>query len=161
MEERIRSFIDDGWNFRVKRSKGRRYITRRRGQVERSLGPYSEELWNLIQRLLEEKSRPPVKQAVKEEDFLSLLDSLINTIRSERSVKMMAMCKYKDEEGFCAFWTRDVKPSYYQILERLDFQGDILLRETTVEDTKGSKWMVKARPWFCEGCSAFEISEKK
>ena len=41
----------EGWRFRVKVVKGRRYITAMRGRRERSLGPYSEELLVLTRRL--------------------------------------------------------------------------------------------------------------
>ena len=47
----IRRYIRDGWRFRIKTVKGLRYITRRKGQKERSLGPFKPELWALIRRL--------------------------------------------------------------------------------------------------------------
>jgi hypothetical protein len=40
----ILGYIKEGWHFRIKTVKERRYITRRRGQQERSLGPYDEGL---------------------------------------------------------------------------------------------------------------------
>ena len=49
-EAELQALLKDGWYFRVKKSKGRDYITRRKGQTERSLGPFDEDLWNLIKR---------------------------------------------------------------------------------------------------------------
>ena len=44
----IADMIDKGWRLRVKTTGDRSYITMRLGNQERSLGPYTEERWNLL-----------------------------------------------------------------------------------------------------------------
>ena len=43
-EEEVSGYIDQGYYFRVKEVNGKKYITRRKGREERSLGRYSEEV---------------------------------------------------------------------------------------------------------------------
>lgn len=49
--ETLAQWIVDGWRFRIKTSRGHRYITRLKDGVERSLGPYDDELWHRIQAM--------------------------------------------------------------------------------------------------------------
>ncbi len=48
MEIEIDGLIDDGWKPRIKKRKKLRYITLRKGNQEKSLGPYTEELWEKV-----------------------------------------------------------------------------------------------------------------
>ena len=48
MESEIEGLINEGWKIRIKTKKNRRYITVRKGNKERSLGPYTDELWNKV-----------------------------------------------------------------------------------------------------------------
>ena len=43
--------INEGWKPRIKTKKNRRYITVRKGNNERSLGPYTDELWEKVKPL--------------------------------------------------------------------------------------------------------------
>jgi hypothetical protein len=45
-------WIREGWRFRIIRRGDRRYITRLRNRVERSLGPYDDALWHRIQAMI-------------------------------------------------------------------------------------------------------------
>lgn len=48
MELEIEGLLDEGWKPRIKKRKKLRYITLRKGNQEKSLGPYTEELWNKV-----------------------------------------------------------------------------------------------------------------
>ena len=48
MESEIEGLVNEGWKPRIKNRKNRRYITLRRGNKERSLGPYTDELWDKV-----------------------------------------------------------------------------------------------------------------
>ena len=56
-QETINDWKKDGWSFRIKVVKGNRYITRRKGKQETSLGRYNNELWNMIEATSIEKTR--------------------------------------------------------------------------------------------------------
>ena len=48
MESKIEGLIKEGWKPRIKKKKNRRYITLRKGNEERSFGPYTDELWEKV-----------------------------------------------------------------------------------------------------------------
>ena len=48
MELEIEGLLDEGWKPRIKKRKKLRYITLRKGNQEKSLGPYTEELWEKV-----------------------------------------------------------------------------------------------------------------
>ena len=48
MESEIEGLIDEGWKPRIKTRKNRKYITLRKGNKEKSLGPFTEKLWDEI-----------------------------------------------------------------------------------------------------------------
>jgi hypothetical protein len=48
----IMEWAKNGWNFRVKTTKGKKYITRRKGQKEKSLGPFKPETWAIINKTI-------------------------------------------------------------------------------------------------------------
>lgn len=119
-EADIEAFLKEGWNFRVKVVKGRRYVTRRKGQQERSLGPYSEELWDTIVRvrklIQEEGIHVPQKERVDDSDGSPGIRSdllkaaernsnwLDQSLDLERSVYMMTRCVHRDDDGNCIYW---------------------------------------------------------
>jgi len=53
----IQDYFDKGFRPYIRISKGRRYITLKRGRYEKSLGPYSEERWKLLLSLRPEMER--------------------------------------------------------------------------------------------------------
>ncbi len=151
-EEDIINFIRKGWNFRVRPRKGRRYIFRRKKQVERSLGPYSDELWDTITRLREQAPHFPgiVSEKMKEQEWASkLLDERLNL---ERSVYMMMNCVHKDSEGNCTSWSWSGKPGFYEDAEKIFRAEDI----KSVGTRSQPKWIARASPWFCKHCPIFK-----
>jgi hypothetical protein len=168
-EEVIWALVKDGWNFRVKVSKGRRYITRRKGQIERSLGPYSDELWGTIEKFRKEfreegelSSIRIHEQQLRECKGLTVggrEDEYEQKLRREldlwRSIYMMKNCSYKDDKGYCTFWARDTKPRLYEYAKELAIGEDIVFRKIGKGKEGKKKWVVRASTWFCKNCPSF------
>lgn len=61
----LADMVDKGWRPRIKEMKDRAYLTMRYGTQERSLGPYTQEKWNLLMamfpklKILTQKAPPP------------------------------------------------------------------------------------------------------
>lgn len=169
-EAEIKAHIDDGWYFRRKRSMGRDYITRRKGQKERSLGPFDEDLWNLIKRTrvdeASEKASPMTElkldtmQSEKIDDYLNLYDLLTNRLSIERAAHLMLTCTYKGEDGFCSYWSWSVKPSFYELASKLGHENDFSTKEVTGDNGSKRKWFVRALPWFCENCPVYVARQR-
>ena len=169
-EAEIKAFIDDGWYFRKKKSMGRDYITRRKGQNERSLGPFDEDLWDLIIRtrvdMTSEKASPMTElkldsiQSEKMDDYLNRYDLLTNRISIERAVHLMLTCTYKGEDGFCSFWSWSVQPPFYELASELGLESDFSTREVTDDNGSKRKWFVRALPWFCESCPVYVARQR-
>jgi hypothetical protein len=114
-EADIEAFLREGWNFRDKGVKGLRYVTRRKGQQERSLGPYSEELWGTnvrIRKLIHEDGvQVPQKERMDDpdgspgiiSDIMKITERNSNRLDQnldlERSVYMMTRCVHRDDDG--------------------------------------------------------------
>lgn len=47
----LKNWRDEGWVFRVKKTRKKRYIVRNKGQSEKSLGRFTDELWNKINEI--------------------------------------------------------------------------------------------------------------
>jgi hypothetical protein len=47
----LQEMVDQGWKPRTKKVRGQLYLTLRKGQHDKSLGPYSEDKWNLLREM--------------------------------------------------------------------------------------------------------------
>jgi hypothetical protein len=47
--EKIEKYLQQGYKCRIKKSKGNKYLSARKGEAEQGLGPFNQELWNRIQ----------------------------------------------------------------------------------------------------------------
>jgi hypothetical protein len=139
-DEDIRNWIKEGWKFREKKSKGRKYITRRMGaKTERSLGPFNQELWNRIESIRRESDEPP-----EETDPMSLFYSLIELNRASLN---SLECLNIDDEGYCTYWRWG--PDY----AFLRFRGDLEIKE--VKDGGKKAYLFHANIRYCKGCNAY------
>lgn len=50
VSEKIVKFVSEGWKFRIKKVKNHNYIISYQGKKERSLGPYNDSIWKIIER---------------------------------------------------------------------------------------------------------------
>lgn len=173
-EADIEAFLKEGWNFRVKVVKGRRYVTRRKGQQERSLGPYSEELWDTIVRvrklIQEEGVHVPQKERVDDSDGSPGIRSdllkaaernsnwLDQSLDLERSVYMMTRCVHRDDDGNCIYWAWGRKPGFFEHAEALFLAEDFKLVRV-LGGNEAEKWVVRASTWFCKHCPSFLDSQ--
>ena len=63
-EIQFQDLFANGWKPRIKTQKGISYITLRRGNNEKSLGPYTEERWQLVASMLPRRELPlPISQS--------------------------------------------------------------------------------------------------
>jgi hypothetical protein len=168
--EEIKRFIQDGWNFRVKRTSGKSYITRRKGQKERSLGSYTEELWNTIEQLL----NPSLKETEElteldiehSEDTMAqdnivarvseLTGKIDKAIMLRRGVYMMQNCFY-NVDGFCEYWRWEERPSFFDIIDKLwgPDSGYYSKRRVVLSSEPSMQWMIKASITYCATCNAY------
>ena len=102
--ERLVQWIAEGWRFRVKTSRGRRYITRLKEGIERSLGPYDEELWLRIQAM----QRPRLNLR---EELIASMRTMIEAYDATLPDRMFAIkvsrCPYVTESQGRQFCTRN------------------------------------------------------
>ena len=172
-EEEIKKYIFDGWNFRRKISKNREYITRRKGQVERSLGPYTDELWSLIAKLrLEshhEQEKQPEKTGLKIDQgyearseskvSLDFEDHIHEKLHFDRTIKMMTECLHRDREGYCTYWTWEKQPRFFKGIKQLYGEDLYMKKETMIKNKTVKQWMMRTPAWYCTDCPAY-ISHK-
>ena len=168
--EEINRFIEDGWNFRVKITSGRSYITRRKGQKERSLGPYTEELWSLIGELLNPSPKEIgelTKLDVKHSEVTRAQDKMVARVREltekidkaimlHRGLHMMQNCYY-NVDGFCEYWRWEERPHFFDIIDELwdpDI-GDYSRRRVVLTIEPSMQWMIKASIPYCATCNAY------
>lgn len=167
-EEEIAEYIRDGWTFRVKKVKGRKYITRRKGQKERGLGLFTPVNWKLISSLLEKTES---KEEILEEDKTNAraqrqiegtLKKIDDQLQQERGAVMMKSCYYVDDALYCLYWNFEKKPAYFKTEEELFGSPSTSLykRKKIIFGGKmSSRWVYRASPWFCSKCTAY-ISPK-
>ena len=139
--EDIQNWKKDGWSFRLKTVKGRKYVTRRKGKQEKSLGRYSDQLWNTIQKSSTEKTRQE-KRIVQENRITDILSTI-------RPSLMSRLCKHV-VDGYCFFWRSDEPYGFFSIADNI---GVGFYKK--IEDGDSSFWVFKAVPFYCKNCSAF------
>ncbi|UCD45990.1 MAG: hypothetical protein JSV27_05755 [Candidatus Bathyarchaeota archaeon] len=170
-EDEIRGLISDGWNFRAKTVKGHRYITRRKGQTERGVGPYDPELWKLITNLREQAKTEKNSLTVREYDEVTrtrhseewlrkrneLMTQLDYSLSINRGSTMMTSCHHRDREGHCIYWTWKEKPGFFKIVDDLDMNYLYVKKKISSKGVMTEKWVFSASPWFCSNCTVYPI----
>ena len=147
-QDEIKHWKNEGWTFRVKTVKGKKYITRRKGKQEKGLGRFNETLWKLIQRnsLL---SKRDIERSEAKKSIMSLMDIY-------RSFEMSLDCSYI-VDGFCHFWKYSEQPGFFRIADRA-FDGEFYRR---VDFDESSFWVFKAENFYCYGCTSYERAQQK
>ena len=145
-QDEIRNWKKDGWSFRVKVVKGKKYITRRKRKQEKSLGRYSDKLWNLIEKTSIEKTQQ--EKRVEQENRITNILSVI------RPALMSRVCKHI-VDGYCFFWRSDDPYGFFSIADNI---GDGFYKN--INDGNSSFWVFKAVPFYCKNCSAFTRGSK-
>jgi hypothetical protein len=161
--DEVAGLVGEGWSFRIKVVKGRRYITVRRGRSERSLGPYSEELWTHIQRLREEDTRARSVSSPEADvsglgdvgklDLLVILDRVHDKIQSDRGAHMPFQCLFRGGDGYCEYWVWSNELPFMDEVRR--HFGEDTFRRVYDEASGTERWVTRAIGFTCKGCPAF------
>ena len=147
-QDEIEYWKNDGWAFRIKTVKGKRYITRRKGKQEKSLGRFDEKLWNLIQRgsVIPKK----VEERIKAQQTIESL------LRVYRSFEMSLDCSHI-VDGFCYFWRYGEQPGFFRIADKVSLSEYYKEVDFGVES---SFWVFKAEHFYCRGCTGYARLDK-
>jgi len=175
-EETILGYIEQGWYFRTKVVKGRRYITRRKGQEERGFGPFDPDVWATIDQMREmsdeeprsigkgprpdegagESSRVVSDRTRPGEVTESEWSRLDKEISMDRGIQMMMSCVYRDDEGYCSYWDWEDKPNFFGLLDDL-IGGEIYKKKRISRDGLiVERWLVRPLHWYCSPCPVYE-----
>ena len=171
---KVNTWIEEGWKFRIKTVGGKRHTTRRKGKVERSLGPHDEEIWKRIIKLIDEKNRPPAVQLPLTAEEVDALKSMLAThcdaiteLRGElqklRSIPeatdlsklaelKASQCPVIQEwygQRFCSKYAWKWKPS-----EIIAMFPQVLFKRNKM-GTEGSHWRFMPHPDICGFCNNF------
>ena len=169
-EEEISGYIDQGYYFRVKETNGKKYITRRKGREEKSLGRYAEKVWlmilraqNRIDEAISERATEIISEQPDEKpipDARGSLDKLIGEISLSKALIMFTNCMHI-EEGLCTYWHWETRPGFFDTLDKFDGvpESSYELTDIVQEGRIEKRWTVKAQGLFCMNCPAY-ISEK-
>ena len=145
--EQIKEWKRDGWRFRIKKVKGKKYISRRKGGDEKGLGRHDEGLWRLIQSTKVEPSEWELRGKVE-----GVVEGLVKRIREYR---MSSSCVHI-VDGFCDYWRYDERLGFFKTVDaRL---GDGYYKEVT--GAGSSYWVFRAERFYCANCPAFRGSEE-
>ena len=142
-QDKIDNWKKDGWTFRIKTVKGKRYITRRKGKQEKSLGRFDENIWKLIQR-----GTVLPKQVVERIEAQQTIESIL---RVYRSFEMSLDCSHI-VDGFCYFWRYDEQPGFFRIADKVSLSEYYREVDFGVES---SFWVFKAEAFYCRGCTGY------
>jgi len=170
-EESLLKYHNQGWHFFIRTVAERRYITIRRKGKERSLGPYSDEIWKLIQgidnrearedatRILSNKMKSPKSLtqprviSETEDPFLKTLEEIKRYILEYNFYK----CLQINADGFCDYWRLEEPPEYEKQLNQKE--SEFLFKKVKQEHGKTTVWILKPLPAICNNCPAY-IDEK-
>ena len=145
-QDEIEYWKNDGWTFRIKTVKGKRYITRRKGKQEKSLGRFDEKLWNLIQ------SGSVIPKKVEER--IKAQQTIESLLRVYRSFEMSLDCSHI-VDGFCYFWKYGEQPGFFRIADKVSLSEYYKEVDFGVES---SFWVFKAEHFYCRGCTGYARS---
>ena len=164
--EDISRYINQGYYFRVKEVNGIKYITRRKGSEERSLGRYTKEVWSMIERTRNQTDEAigekPIETTIEKPvektspDTLGLLEQLKEEVSLSKGLIMFTNCLHK-VEGICTYWHWENKPRFFDILDKLDGPdaSSYMLTDIVYEGRVEKRWTVKAQVVFCMNCPAY------
>jgi hypothetical protein len=165
-KEEISDYIDQGYYFRVKKVNGYKYITRRKGREEKSLGRYTEEKWSMIEQTRKptddsKVERSPEVIACKPDEITSvkpmeLFKQFMEEASLSKGLIMFTDCMHK-EDTLCTYWHWETRPSFFDTLDKLDGSdpSSYQLTEFLSEGQKVQRWNVKAQVAFCINCPAY------
>jgi hypothetical protein len=143
--------------FQSEDRKKRGYITMRKGQIERSLGPFNEDLWQRIRIMEQKHAQMKVKTRDSEigerawrKEIARSRDRCLMLLNFERSKIISKNCRYI-VDGYCHFWIWSYEPSFLEYMKKVYNQDESLIRILSEE-----KLMFKSNMYYCSGCPSYE-----
>jgi len=126
---------------RAENLQGRTNISLRKGDREKTVGPYDDYTWDYIISLVADnpdsgKARKHVEETQRKLGFL-------------RTIQIWENCVYA-VDGYCLFW----------VYEEARLEGCIRVKPRPVPGKEG-KVHVKANPVTCMGCTAYDAGSRK
>jgi hypothetical protein len=166
---KIIRFIKDGWYFRIKNVNDKKYVTRRKGQIEKGLGSYTKEKWDWI-KLLEERVKKESTDTETERREKRILEKIKELERhdmemmarfaTEKGLIMMVLCEHNFDQ-FCHYWRWNSK-LFLSYLEKEQDEYSALYKKIEVNGGKieGNWFVARASPMFCANCPGYSPKEK-
>ena len=165
--ESLRKYHRLGWHFFIRTVDERKYITIRRKGKERSLGPYSDELWRMIEGLGDKGRRegPTGDLSDKQESPSSLEPTRVLNESASRILKTVQElarnvtsskhrnCVQIGVDGFCGHWVLDELPEQAKQLTLKE--TEYMFKKLSSADGKASGWRLKPFASICTNCPAF------
>lgn len=162
MGSEIERLINEGWRPRIKKKKNRRYITVRKGNKERSFGPYTDELWEKVKpvdplatssQILELEKR--IDESTRAFDTLLLnFEKMRRELltSSGRRLRGVNACRHMDKDGVCYSWSyprnSSMTAAYLGPMKRYTHNGKIVYLVR-----------VKDHPIVCSACPSYESNK--
>ena len=179
-ETQVHEYYRAGWRFRVKTSKGKRYITRRKGQTEKGMGRFTNERWGVIERLKDEHprtdnhaqkkvaaaNRTPATSGASEPGMMPLglsrreylLEKIDDHIALKRGTSKMVECRYVVNH-YCSYWTWSSRPLFFDDVDECFSPGMYTRMGIREGERVEEKWVFRASPRYCSLCSFFKEKE--
>jgi len=180
--ETIEGLLREGWRFRVKSSKGKKYISARKSGEERGIGPFKQDLWDAItdwkprgtseeefESMSEESSayivtqRPGLSEQPVEAKFTKReLEKALFDIRFERARVKARDCQYSFN-GYCNYWKFIEKSGRLEaIYERFGAEHPNLpIISTNPQWKSETRDIYRVNDILCIDCDKFTLREKK
>jgi hypothetical protein len=146
--EEIVAWKKEGWTFRVKTVKEKRYITRRKGNKEKSLGRFHGELWALIEKAIRDTRKDTLK-VKKEREYENLVNSIVVNMRA---FEMSKKCAHIVNE-YCHYWGYDERPGFFNIV---DYNIGKEYYKKIKKKGFDSLWVFRAVPFYCQNCPSYK-----
>lgn len=170
-EESLRRYHKQGWNFFIRTVADWRYITIRRRGKERSLGPYSDDVWKVIESIDNQGTREDIVRSVsnKMKSSKSLTqprviseteDPFLKTVEEINQYILMYKfqnCLQLEADGFCGYWHLNELPEHGKQLNHKE--TEYLFKKLNQDNGKTEAWALKPLPAICNNCPAY-IDEK-
>lgn len=167
IKEKIEKYAKNDWNFRRRIINDIEYILTYKGRKERSLGPFSQEKWNLLIELgavrpshdivnskieILETEMESVKTDVSELfEWKSKRDS-VDTSLDWKVANCFYAKTYMGKNTFCSRFFWDRKP--YKIVKRFP---NLTFKKSAMDfDGKNRKWRFIPHPDICGLCSPID-----
>lgn len=173
-DEEIRTYLEEGYHFHKKNVKKYCYIVKRKGQDMRSLGRYTDDLWNRILQLeyefSEEQENSSKGGLILDDDGVararirsgkriqSLYDNFKEHLEIHRGTIKFTGCRHK-KGLFCEYWVWSVGNSLYRIQKQLSIIGNAPIEEDVrifVGEDGTEKFVFRASIPYCANCFVYE-----